>query len=82
MAKGKPPTKQITFTEDDVSQMRLFGQFLQSFAKFNVSIPEAIQLHKFLVFYNSITSKIENHIMEVKSITKLDEVPDAGNSDK
>lgn len=63
-----PSKPQITFTEQDVQQIKAFGSFLLSKATFQLNITEATQLNKYVYFMNQLTSKIEAHILEVVSI--------------
>jgi hypothetical protein len=65
-----PSKPQITFTEQDVQQMKAFGSFLLSNAKFNLTINDALQLGRYVHFMNQLSQKMEAHILEVRSITK------------
>lgn len=85
MSKAKPtptPTPQITFIEEDVKLLQQFGQLLVSKASLNLTIQEAMSLSKYVSHMNTITKKIEAHILEVKRITQLKDAPDANNTDK
>lgn len=85
MSKAKPtptPTPQITFIEEDVKLLQQFGQLLVSKASLNLTIQEAMSLAKYVSHMNTITKKIEAHILEVKRITQLKDAPDANNTDK
>ncbi len=63
----------LTFTDDDVEQARGFGKFIQAKAEMKLSIPEAVQLNRYLAFYNQLTRKIEAHVMELKKIVTAPE---------
>jgi hypothetical protein len=80
MAKQvKPATPEpvITFVEEDVKLLQQFGQLLVSKATLNLSIQDAMNLTKYISHMNSITRKIEAHILEVKRITQLKDSSDA-----
>ena len=73
---------QMTFTEQDVQQIKAFGSFLLSKASFNLSINDAMQLGRYVHFMNQLTSKMEAHIMEVKRIIQTKDLSDANNTSK
>lgn len=59
---------QLTFTQADVDFLEAFGKFLVQKTKMELSIPESVQLNKYLGSYNQLTKKIEAHIFELKQI--------------
>ena len=60
------------FTEQDSELCMKFGKFIGEHAKFNLSVPQLLEFHKMLVWYNSLMKKVDAHVMEVKSIRKME----------
>lgn len=57
--------KQLTFSREDADFMEAFGKFIAQKARMDLTVPEVIQFHKYLVQYNQLTRKIDSHIMEL-----------------
>lgn len=66
-------SSQITFTEDEVKQARLFGDFINKRATFSLDVNGAIDLYKHLVAFNQLIQKIDAHILEVKKVMQQPE---------
>jgi hypothetical protein len=62
-----------TFTRADVEAAMKFGELVAKHAKFDVSVPELIQVSRCLVWFNSLPKKIEDNILEVVATHKADE---------
>lgn len=60
--------EQLTFTDEDVRNLKLLGEFLKVKGKFTVDIPDVVDFYKLLVWYNNHTIKVNDHIMELKRV--------------
>lgn len=58
------------FTEEELKFMDDFGRFLAERARFDLSIPEAVQLNRYLAQFNSVRRKVAEHISELKRVTE------------
>lgn len=58
----------MNFTDEDVKFLDQFGEFLLKNARMDLSIPDIIQMNKYLAQYNVVRKKVANNVMEVKRI--------------
>ena len=59
------------FTKDDLQKLQEFGKFILERATWQLSTVDAMKLNKFLMFYNSLSQKVEANILEVVSMKPL-----------
>lgn len=59
-----------SFTKEDKDNAVKFGKILIDRVKMEMTIPQLIEFHKLLVWYNSLTLKIEEHILELVKVTE------------
>jgi hypothetical protein len=61
------------FTKADIEQALRFGDLLTKYAKFDVSVPDLINVSRALVWFNSLPKKIEANVLELVSVKKAEE---------
>jgi hypothetical protein len=65
-----------TFTQEDAKRVRDFGQFILEKASWKLTTAEAIQLNKFLIFYNTLANKVDANVMEVSRVINKPQASD------
>ena len=65
---------QLTFTEEDVKNLKTFLEFLRDHASFKVDLEEALRLGKYVAFMHAHMRKVNDHVME---LVKVHEAPPA-----
>ena len=56
------------FTEDDSKNLRAFAEMVSSKAKFELDWAEAVQLAKYYPFVQGLVKKINDNVLELRSI--------------
>lgn len=56
------------FTEDDVKNLRGFAELVTQKGKFELDWSEAIQLAKYYSFIQGLVKKLNDNVMELRSI--------------
>ena len=56
------------FTEDDVKNLRAFAELVSTKAKFELDWAESVQLARYYPFIQGLVRKINDNVMELRSI--------------
>ena len=56
------------FLSEDVQKARAFGEFIGRFATWTLGTNDAIALTKHLAWYNTMVTKVEDHVMELQKV--------------
>ena len=56
------------FLSEDVQKARAFGEFIGRFATWTFGTNDAIALTKHLAWYNTMVTKVEDHVMELQKV--------------
>ncbi len=59
---------QLTFRDDDVSNLKNFLEFVRDKGKFQLDMAEAVQLTKYVQFLQEHIRKVNAHVMELARI--------------
>jgi hypothetical protein len=58
------------FTQEDVKNLQGFLQFVADKAEFKLDMSDAMQLAKYRMFGSELLKKINDHILELQSVTE------------
>lgn len=73
---------QLTFTEEEMKNLKGLMEFIRDKSRFNLSMDEAVQLYRYAVFMQSHIKKVNDHIMEFRGMVQADSVEEAKSSKK
>ncbi len=59
---------QLTFTEDEVSKLKGFMEFLRDKTKFTMDMEESVQLYRYIMFMQGHIKKVNDHVMEFRGM--------------
>jgi hypothetical protein len=71
---------QLTFSEEEVKNLKGLMEFIRDKTRFNISMDEAVQLYRYAMFMQSHIKKVNDHIMEFRGMVQADTVEDASKS--